>query len=251
MEIHQKASRVYANILERCYSEKNKQFNDYGGRGIFVDEKWINDPTSFFNWYKRNYFVSGQVDRIDNDGPYAGWNCKFSTREENGRNKRNNVIITAWGESKTANDWICDNRAAVGITYNCLIKRVTNGWPHEEAIITPPSYSTRRSPVNKNGNLLGQMPDVEKLTAFGESKTLHEWSKDPRCVVDKNTLWYRKSKGWDVEKAIITSPAKNAGQLYEGRSVLQWSKDPRCQVSYKVLNSRLKKGIMLDTALKA
>lgn len=60
-----------------------------------------------------------------------------------------------------------------------------------------------------------------------------------------------KSKGWDMERAIITPPAKNAGQLYEGKSVLQWSKDPQCQVSYKVLNSRLKKGMRLATALKA
>ena len=58
--------------------------------------------------------------------------------------------------------------------------------------------------------------NVIYLTAFGETKTLAEWLRDPRCVVrSKSTLWARALWGWDGEYA-ITTPAdrhrtRNAG----------------------------------------
>lgn len=43
------------------------------------------------------------------------------------------------------------------------------------------------------------------VNAFGERKTLREWSYDPRCVVKKDTLRNRiYSYGWDGERALIT-----------------------------------------------
>lgn len=45
------------------------------------------------------------------------------------------------------------------------------------------------------------------LQAFGEGKSLAEWSRDSRCVVSYNTLVARVKKGWDHEVA-ITKPAR-------------------------------------------
>lgn len=252
VELYIKAFRVLNNMFDRCSRENNHGYARYGGRGIYVDERWIKDPTSFINWYVENYFEGAQVDRIDNDGPYSPDNCRLVDAKTNGRNREITKRITAWGEEKTFMEWLEDPRCVVK-SYTTLAKRIKDKWIPEEAISlrVDIASSMKRKERNNKGNIRGQASDVEKLTAFGESKTLHEWSIDPRCKVDKNTLWYRKSKGWDMEKAITTPPAKNAGQLYEGKSVLQWSKDPQCQVSYKVLNSRLKKGIPLATALKA
>lgn len=41
-------------------------------------------------------------------------------------------------------------------------------------------------------------------TAFGETKTIREWSEDPRCVVDYETLRGRLKRKEDVEKSITT-----------------------------------------------
>jgi len=50
---------------------------------------------------------------------------------------------------------------------------------------------------NKRNNHLG--------TAFGEIKTLAQWSKDERCVVGYNTLRDRIGTcGWDTERALTT-----------------------------------------------
>lgn len=49
-----------------------------------------------------------------------------------------------------------------------------------------------------------------RLTAFGETKTLSEWSEDPRCMVTYTTLKRRSHAGWSPERA-ITMAARQRG----------------------------------------
>jgi hypothetical protein len=49
------------------------------------------------------------------------------------------------------------------------------------------------------------------LEAYGESKTLAGWAKDPRCVVSRNTVRARLADGWSLEDALST-PARRRGQ---------------------------------------
>ena len=42
----------------------------------------------------------------------------------------------------------------------------------------------------------------KEMTAFGETKTLHEWSIDDRCMVNVHSLVYRVGAGWEPERAI-------------------------------------------------
>lgn len=56
----------------------------------------------------------------------------------------------------------------------------------------------------------------EKVTAFGETKTIHEWVDDDRCMVSSSTLCYRIGAGKDPEEA-ITKPSErksNAEGIY-------------------------------------
>ena len=82
-----RASRTYSHMLERCFNSLDKNYYNYGERGITVDKEWINNPTAFFNWYKENWFEGGQVDRIDNDGPYSESNCRIVDAKTNNRNR--------------------------------------------------------------------------------------------------------------------------------------------------------------------
>lgn len=225
--------------MERCYIPTNAAYKNYGARGIDVCVKWVEDPTSFVKWYKERYFDSGQVDRIDVNKGYSPDNCRIVTAKDNSRNKRNTVFLEAWNEKKPISEWAEDKRAGKGVVRDVVYNRIQYGWNPEDCISVDVS------------EIPGQSSFAPMITAFGESKTLHEWFIDPRCRVSKKLLWSRIDAGWYAEKAITTEPAKNAGRRYEGKSVLQWSKDPRCEVSYKVLNTRLKKDIPLDTALKS
>lgn len=53
------------------------------------------------------------------------------------------------------------------------------------------------------------------LTAFGETKNVHQWSLDPRCQVkNSSSLYVRvKKKGWTAEAAISTPPTKSRRPL--------------------------------------
>ena len=47
------------------------------------------------------------------------------------------------------------------------------------------------------------------LTALGESKTIEEWSKDPRCAVNLNTITKRVYVlKWKHRDAILTPPSR-------------------------------------------
>lgn len=51
-----------------------------------------------------------------------------------------------------------------------------------------------------------------EITAFGETKSVTEWSRDPRCKVTHAALYLRVSRrGWDAERALTVPEIKNNG----------------------------------------
>jgi hypothetical protein len=61
----------------------------------------------------------------------------------------------------------------------------------------------------KNAKLsaFGTQPTSKPLTAFGETKSLTAWERDPRCVVTRTALVQRLECGATPEDAICTLPA--------------------------------------------
>jgi len=76
-------------MLKRCLDSKNKDFKNYGGRGIKVCKRW-QGKGGFQNFIedlgKRPETLS--LDRIDNDGNYEPDNCRWATKPEQLRNTR-------------------------------------------------------------------------------------------------------------------------------------------------------------------
>lgn len=94
-----RGTRVYAiwsMMLQRCTNPRSKNYKDYGARGITVCEQW-HDVEAFAA--DMGHPAPGMtLERSDNDGPYAPWNCRWATRAEQSTNKRSNVYFEVAGE---------------------------------------------------------------------------------------------------------------------------------------------------------
>lgn len=90
-------------MKRRCENEKNSDYPYYGGRGIKVCERWQSFDSFLTDMGERPAGMT--IDRIDTKGDYEPCNCRWATRKEQSRNKRNNVVLTFHGETKTLPEW--------------------------------------------------------------------------------------------------------------------------------------------------
>lgn len=93
--------RIWAGMKDRCYNKNNTKYKFYGERGIKVCDRWKDSDKGFENFildigFKPNDGYS--IDRIDGNGNYSPENCKWATRKEQDRNKRNSIKINYGGE---------------------------------------------------------------------------------------------------------------------------------------------------------
>lgn len=81
--------KIWSSIVQRCTNRKNKAYEDYGGRGIFVSDSWKLFE-NFINDMGLRPSKELSVERVDNDGGYCKENCKWATRTEQQHNRRMN-----------------------------------------------------------------------------------------------------------------------------------------------------------------
>jgi hypothetical protein len=77
----------YKKMKRRCLVTTDKDYPNWGGRGIKICDRWLN---SFQNFYddmgerEKGY----TIDRINTNGNYEPTNCRWVSRSENSKNKR-------------------------------------------------------------------------------------------------------------------------------------------------------------------
>jgi hypothetical protein len=140
---HTALYQVWLRMRQRCSNPNATGYSHYGGRGIVVCAEWDASFEAFRAWALGAGYLEGatfrqEVDRIDNDGPYAPDNCRIVTPKPNRNNTRGNRMVTAFGETKSMMAWSEDPRCAV--TYYALRNRLSqSGWPAEAAILASPN----------------------------------------------------------------------------------------------------------------
>lgn len=127
---------MWQSMIGRCYRKNNHSYPRYGGRGIYVCDEWRDSPVEFIKWAEETHpnKEGYSLDRIDNDGPYAPWNCHWATMKQQCQNRRTNTMIEINGESKSIAEW-CD---IYNISYYSVLARIVNGgWEPLKALTTP------------------------------------------------------------------------------------------------------------------
>ncbi len=138
---------VYRTMVQRCTDKNSKSYKDYGGRGITVCRRW-SGIHGFTNFRKDmgERPEGTQIDRIDNDGNYSPENCKWSTRQEQCGNRRDNKRYTAHGKTMLLTEW----SEVLGVKYATLRARIkAYGWSNDEALSPDAPVNTKRKSLNK------------------------------------------------------------------------------------------------------
>jgi len=97
---HKKEYAIWNSMINRCYNKNNKDYKNYGGKGIKVCDRWKNNFSNFFNDMGLKP-ESMSLDRINNNGNYEPENCKWSTYIEQASNRSNNRKVPGVKKRKT------------------------------------------------------------------------------------------------------------------------------------------------------
>lgn len=129
----------WAHLCQRCCNPDDKNYDNYGGRGISVCGEWRGSFEAFWRDMGPSYREGLTIDRIDNDGGYCKKNCRWATALTQGRNRRITRFVTFAGESIPAA--VAAERA--GIPFSRVSGRLKNGCIDQD--LFRPRYSRREA----------------------------------------------------------------------------------------------------------
>lgn len=132
-----KIYRAWVNMKDRCYNQSYKGYANYGGRGIVVCQRWLESFEDFMADVGVPPSEQHSLGRKETNGNYEPSNCRWETRIQQGRNKRNNVLIAYHGETLCISEWA----TRTGLSRDVISKRLKNGKTSDDLFCRPHRWS--------------------------------------------------------------------------------------------------------------
>lgn len=113
-------------MLGRCHNPNRPNYQDYGGRGITVCDRWRTDFAAFLADMGRKPSPQHSLNRLDNDKGYSPDNCRWASPYEQSINRRSTIMVGGI-------PFIALVRKH-GIKFQKLRYRLQAGWSLEDAL---------------------------------------------------------------------------------------------------------------------
>lgn len=124
---------IWYKMLDRVLNTRDAAYEKYGGRGITVCDEWRNSFEAFLLDMGTRPTPLHTLERIDNNKGYTKENCKWATRKEQTRNRRNTVLYKFDGGEYTLLE-LCEKYS---INYNMVKSRLRIlKWDINKALFT-------------------------------------------------------------------------------------------------------------------
>ncbi len=130
---------AWRSMRERCYNKNCVGYENYGGRGIKVCDRWLNSFVSFLEDVGRRPSNKHSIDRIEVNGNYEPSNVRWATPKTQRRNQRFDPRITINGVTKLICEWAEES----SIPRSLISGRLKKDWDAEKAVFTPVDIKKR------------------------------------------------------------------------------------------------------------
>ena len=94
----------WKHMISRCTNTSDKRWNNYGGRGIKVCDRWLNSFDAFRDDMGPRPSADLTLERYDVDGDYCPENCGWEPQAVQSRNTTRTVRVVLDGEVMCVKD---------------------------------------------------------------------------------------------------------------------------------------------------
>lgn len=124
--------KAWACMVQRCTNPNNKNWKEYGGRGITVAPRWFKF-SAFFEDMGLKPTPHHTLERRDNNLGYCKDNCRWATRIDQARNRRTTHFVTFNGKTQCIADWANE----LNVHHSVIRSRFRYGWSVERSLTEP------------------------------------------------------------------------------------------------------------------
>lgn len=128
-----KEYHIWCIMLQRCYNPNDPSYQYYGASGITVCDEWRHSFETFLADMGPRTNPKHTIERINNSIGYSKENCKWDTRKEQARNRRNSVRLSVRGVEGCLSA-LCEHFEK---DYFLVHQRLKYGWDVERAFFEP------------------------------------------------------------------------------------------------------------------
>ncbi len=187
--------RSWSMMISRCYNKNNKDYYNYGARGIKVCDEWRFSYDNFFDdMGERPKPLT--LDRINPDGNYELTNCRWASAITQANNTSKNIFIKNEDKIQSIAEW----SRLKNINASTIAQRIRSGKSLDKV------FNTKKLKPDNYNHLKNLSRKDNTFIEFKNKKlSIAQWSEF--TGINHDTIWHRIfTHKWTIEKSLTCPP---------------------------------------------